>query len=117
MPGSGSVRLAFAAAAALSFAGCHYGMDGAPAGCTTLKVTHALYTPRANRIEIRLSNGSSYWATGLFEYLNERDKHIGPYDKGSDVIVCSSKSRTDREIRSNIVGNMYLTFHRIPGRD
>lgn len=73
----------------------------------------ASYHARSHRIAIHLSNGSSYWASSEAEYLTASDKHIGPFERGSEVIVCPAKIGSLFSIRSNIVGNFALHFHKI----
>jgi hypothetical protein len=75
-------------------------------------VIKAEYLSRTNRIIVHLVDGSSYWATSIFTYLNYPDNRIGPFEKGPRVIVCPGNSNVTRRMRSNIVGNVYLTFHK-----
>lgn len=88
----------------LVLAGFNPGIDRTPPGCDLLKVTAAWYQARSNRIFVRLSNGSTYWATSIFQYVSWNDKHIGPYARGADVIVCPPKFGSAWDIHSNIVG-------------
>lgn len=100
----------------LLLTGFNPGVDPTPPGCDLLKVTAAWYQARTNRIFVRLSDGSEYWAASTTEYLSWRDKHVGEFEAGSDVIVCPPKAgETTWNIRDNIVGEFGNDFHMVLG--
>lgn len=107
-------RLALVCGIAASGIGCGGLHDGTPAGCYTTRVVAASYNAKRNQIIIRLANGHVYATTSEAEYLNDPDKHIGPYAPNySDIIVCPTKSQPTAKIRSNIVGQMALLFREL----
>ena len=88
----------------LVLTGFNPGIDRTPPGCDLLKVNAAWYQARNSRIFIHLSNGSTYWARSTTEYLSWRDKHIGPYARDANVIVCPPTFGSAWDVHSNIVG-------------
>lgn len=103
--------------ATVGLSACDVGTDGTPPGCDLLKVKAASYQARDNRIYIRLSNGSLFWATSTGIYGGWKDKHIGEFEKASDVIVCPPKhNERTWYIHNNIVGNTGYEFHKVRGR-
>lgn len=102
----------------LGLAACNVGVDKTPPGCDLLKVKAASYHAMNNRIYIRLSNGSLFWAPSDASYDSWKDKHIGEFEKGSDVIVCPPKhGERTWYIHNNIVGELGSDeFHQVGGR-
>lgn len=97
-------------------AGCNVGTDRTPPGCDLLQVKAASYQAKDNRIYIRLSNGSVFWATADAVYDSWKDKHIGEFEKGSDVIACPpKKGERTWYIHNNIVGQTGNEFHEVQG--
>jgi hypothetical protein len=99
----------------LLLTGFNPGVDPTPPGCDLRKVTAAWYQARTNRIFIHLSDDSTYWAASTIEYLSWKDKHLGEFEAGSNVIVCPPKAGEKTwYIRDNIVGELGNDFHRVP---
>jgi hypothetical protein len=89
------------------------GIDGAPVGCTLQKVKAAAYQPRTNHISVRLSSGSTFWALSTVTYDSWKDKRVGEFERGTNVIVCPPKRGASTwRIRSNIVGLPGADFHK-----
>jgi hypothetical protein len=93
---------------------CNVGIDRTPPGCNLLTVKAASYQPKESRIYIRLSDGSPYWSPSDTIYDSWKDKHIGEFEKGSDVIVCPPKHRERTwYVRNNIVGSLGSEFYKV----
>ena len=104
------MRVTLAGIVALG-SGCNAGLDRTPNGCTTRTLAAASYDAETNRLNIRLSDGPSYWTSSSLEYSSYRDKHVGPFERGATVIDCPTHSKVIHEIRSNVTGNLYVDFH------